>query len=258
MDRYLVISSDTHAGPPSAAYRDYVDPQYREAFDEDLATAAALRSVILESASEEQERFREEWEEETGDGGKLASYDPAARNAELDKEGIAAEVIFPDADVLGGGASAPFSAGLQSSGELDGELVMAGARAHNRWLAELCSDSPERRCGVATVPILHDIPAAVEEMHRVADAGLRADDDPHVVGHQARVPRPGLRAGVGGRRRSRPGREHPFGRIVEGHPARPRHGARSTPPRRGGGRPDRSGCCCGAACSTAIPVCGSR
>ena len=66
-------------------------------------------------------------------------------------------MIFPDADVLGGGASAPFSAGLQSSGELDGELVMAGARAHNRWLAELCSESPERRCGVATVPILHDV-----------------------------------------------------------------------------------------------------
>ena len=98
MDRYLVISSDTHAGPPRAAYRDYVDPQYREAFDADLATAAALRSVILESASEEQERFRAGWEEETGDGGKLASYDPAARNAELDKEGIAAEVIFPDAE----------------------------------------------------------------------------------------------------------------------------------------------------------------
>ena len=104
MERYLVISSDTHAGPPSAAYRDYVDPQYREAFDDDLATAAALRSAILESASEEQERFRKEWDEETGDGGKLASYDPSARNAELDKEGIAAEVVFPDADVLGGGA----------------------------------------------------------------------------------------------------------------------------------------------------------
>ncbi len=174
MDRYLVISSDTHAGPPSEAYRDYVDPEHREAFDRDLETALALRSVILESASEEQERFREEWEEETGDGGRLASYDPAARDAALDAEGVAGEVIFPDADVLGGGASAPFSAGLQSSGELDGELVMAGARAHNRWLAELCSESPERRCGVATVPILHDIPAALVEMQRVADAGLRA------------------------------------------------------------------------------------
>ena len=51
MDRYLVISSDTHAGPPTEAYRDYVDPQHREAFDRDLETAMALRSVILASAS---------------------------------------------------------------------------------------------------------------------------------------------------------------------------------------------------------------
>jgi predicted TIM-barrel fold metal-dependent hydrolase len=174
MDRYLVISSDTHAGPPSAAYRDYVDPQHREAFDRDLEAAQALRSIVLQSASEEQEKFRVDWEEETGDGGALASYDPATRDTELDREGIAGEVIFPDADVLGGGASAPFSAGLQSDGSLDGELVMAGARAHNRWLAELCSSSPERRCGVATIPILHDIDAAVEEMGRVAESGLRA------------------------------------------------------------------------------------
>jgi predicted TIM-barrel fold metal-dependent hydrolase len=173
-DRYLVISSDTHAGPPSEAYRDYVDPEFREAFDRDLEQSLALRSLVLESASEEQERFRVEWEEETGDGGRRASYDPATRNAELDREGIAGEVIFPDADVLGGGASAPFSAGLQSSGELDGTLVQAGARAHNRWLAELCSESPERRCGVATIPIAHDVAWAVAEMERVADAGLRA------------------------------------------------------------------------------------
>lgn len=174
MDRYLVISADTHAGPPSEAYRDYVDPQYREAFDRDRESALALRSIILESASEEQTRFREEWEEETGDGGQLASHDSTARLVELDEEGVAGEVIFPDADVLGGGASAPFSAGLQSSGELDGELVMVGARAHNRWLAELCSQSSERRCGVATIPILHDVPGAIAEMERAAASGLRA------------------------------------------------------------------------------------
>src|SRR5207302_3847989 len=63
MDRYLVISSDTHAGPPSEAYRDHVDPQYREAFDKDQENALALRSLILDSASQEQTKFREEWEE---------------------------------------------------------------------------------------------------------------------------------------------------------------------------------------------------
>ncbi|MDH4016816.1 MAG: amidohydrolase, partial [Actinomycetota bacterium] len=33
MDRYLVISSDCHAGLLPDKYRDYVDPKYREIFD---------------------------------------------------------------------------------------------------------------------------------------------------------------------------------------------------------------------------------
>lgn len=172
VDRYLVISSDTHAGPPTERYRDYLDPRYRRAFDDDLAAnreMVAARRQMTNAGD-----FEEQWEAETGDGGRRASWDPAARNAELDREGVAAEVIFPDADVLGGGASAPFGAGLGSSGDLDGELVMAGAQAHNRWLAELCAESPERRCGVATVPVLHDIEGAVAELERVAADGFRA------------------------------------------------------------------------------------
>ena len=33
MDRYLVISTDCHAGLPPGGYREYLDPQYRERFD---------------------------------------------------------------------------------------------------------------------------------------------------------------------------------------------------------------------------------
>jgi predicted TIM-barrel fold metal-dependent hydrolase len=50
---------------------------------------------------------------------------------------------------------------------------MAGARAHNRWLAELCADSPDRRAGVAIVPILADVDAAVAEVRRARASGLR-------------------------------------------------------------------------------------
>ena len=182
MDRYLVISSDTHAGPPTERYRDYLDPKYLEAFDADVAANQQLigaRRDLVDSGD-----FEENWEHETGDGGKKASWDSTARNIELDREGIVAEVIFPDADVLGGGASAPFGAGLGSSGDLDGELVMAGARAHNRWLAELCSESPERRCGIATVPILHDIEEALTEIRRIANDGFRAMMIPTLWGSQ--------------------------------------------------------------------------
>jgi predicted TIM-barrel fold metal-dependent hydrolase len=171
-ERYLVISSDTHAGPPTERYGDYLEARYRAAFEADMERARLENE--FRRAEVHAEAFEEAWEEETGDGGRRASWDPAVRNAELDREGVAAEVVFPDADVLGGAASAPFSAGLASSGDLDGELVMAGARAHNRWLAELCSDSPERRCGVATVPILHDVDEAVAEIGRLAAEGFRA------------------------------------------------------------------------------------
>jgi predicted TIM-barrel fold metal-dependent hydrolase len=182
MDRYLVISSDTHAGPPTERYREYLDPRYLEAFDADVAANQQLigaRRDLVDTGD-----FEEKWEDETGDGGKKASWDSTARNIELDREGIVAEVIFPDADVLGGGASAPFGAGLGSSGDLDGELVMAGARAHNRWLAELCSESPERRCGIATVPILHDIEEALTEIRRIANDGFRAMMIPTLWGSQ--------------------------------------------------------------------------
>ncbi len=33
MDRYMVISSDGHAGLIAAEYRNYVDPEFREMFD---------------------------------------------------------------------------------------------------------------------------------------------------------------------------------------------------------------------------------
>ena len=56
----------------------------------------------------------------------------------------------------------------------DPELTMAGARAHNRWLAELCADSPDRRCGLAIVPILHDIDDAVAEIRRAHESGSAA------------------------------------------------------------------------------------
>ena len=49
---------------------------------------------------------------------------------------------------------------------------MAGARAHNRWLAELCRHQPGAPRGVAIVPIF-DVDAAVAEIRRARESGLR-------------------------------------------------------------------------------------
>ncbi len=168
-DRYLVISADTHAGLPDAEYETFLDPQYRDAFRDDLRERTAFRASA--GVSQENE-FVHDWYE-SNDEGLEGGWDAARRDKELDADGVVGEVIFPDADAVRGGASAPFGAGLGLSGMFDPELTMAGARAHNRWLAELCADSPDRRCGLAIVPILHDIDDAVAEIRRAHESGLR-------------------------------------------------------------------------------------
>ncbi len=171
MNRYLVISSDCHAGLPNAEYRDWLDPEYRPAFDE-FQAARALIEAELAGRGLRNEEFAEEWEKENADGLR-GGWDAARRDTELDADGVAGEVIFPDADAVTAGASAPFGAGLGSSTDVPPDLLMAGARAHNRWLGELCAGSPDRRAGVAIVPILHDIDAAVAEIRRCRESGLR-------------------------------------------------------------------------------------
>jgi len=168
-DRYLIISSDCHAGLPNEQYRDWLDPDYRDAFDQHLADRT--RMMELASRGILNEEFAEEWERENEEGLR-GGWDAGRRDKELDADGVVGEVIFPDADAVSGGASAPFGAGLSASSDVPPDLLMAGARAHNRWLAELCQDSPERRAGVAIVPI-YDPDAAVAEIRRARESGLR-------------------------------------------------------------------------------------
>jgi predicted TIM-barrel fold metal-dependent hydrolase len=167
MANYLVISSDGHAGPPADVYREYLDPEFRAAFDEHQAAVEAGRMVNT--------AFVEEWDEETGDRDMRSGYDPAVRDAILDQEGVAAEVLFPDADVLGTGrlASSPFGSGLGSATGVDPANVQAGARAHNRWLVDFCATNPVRRLGVAVVPVTTGVDDAVAQVHAAAGRGLR-------------------------------------------------------------------------------------
>jgi predicted TIM-barrel fold metal-dependent hydrolase len=172
MDRYLVISADGHAGPPPSVYRDYLDPEFRERFDEHQRMMVELR----EAMGRDDGKFRAEWEAETdGDGGLTAAFDSDARNAILDTEGVAAEVLFPDADVLGTGriASSPFGTGLGGDNS-DPDQAIAGSRAHNRWLADFVKQDPMRHIGVAIIPaIIPDMNTVLELVVEAKELGHR-------------------------------------------------------------------------------------
>ncbi|MGH9122559.1 MAG: amidohydrolase family protein, partial [Acidimicrobiales bacterium] len=107
MDPYLIISADCHAELPTERYRPYVDPDYREDFDAFLAEKEA-HSPLGTFMDEE---FADQWFTEHGEG-IAGGWDVARRDKELDGDGVAGEVIFPDADAVSGVAGAPFGAGL--------------------------------------------------------------------------------------------------------------------------------------------------
>ena len=168
-DRYLVISSDCHAGLRPEEYRAYLDAKYRDAFDVALPiqiqmTREAAKKFLVDDINTDWRKGREL--------GLAGAWDHDARVRVLDDDGVAAEVIFPDG--ITEMNMPPFGAGLGLP--TDGivpELQWAGARAHNRWLAEFCQMAPERRAGVAIVPVLWDIETALAEIRWAKANGLR-------------------------------------------------------------------------------------
>jgi predicted TIM-barrel fold metal-dependent hydrolase len=176
MDRYLVISSDGHAGPRPEVYRDYLDPQHREAFDQQHA----IRMEMLKQASEKLEMMQESAKWAQGkDYGLAGAWDSDRRLEILDGDGVAAEILFVDG--LTEQNSPPFGGDLAMlpTGAVP-ELQWAGARAHNRWMSEFVAMAPERRLGLAQVPPFWDVEESVKEIHWAREHGLGGILLPHM------------------------------------------------------------------------------
>ncbi len=150
-ERYVIISADCHGGGNIRDYRPYLPKHLHDEFD------AWADSYVIP------------YDDMAGPDGNQ-NWDSDRRQRELEEDGIVAEVIFPN-------TVPPFfpkvSLGVQppavDSGDLEKRWL--GLQAHNRWLADFCKMTPGRRAGVAQV-MLHDIPAAVEEVRWARENGL--------------------------------------------------------------------------------------
>jgi len=168
-ERILVISSDCHAGLPPERYREYVSPKYRETFDLALP-------IQLERTEEMSKKFlvadiNADWRKGR-EQALSGAWDHDRRVEVLDADGIAGEVLFVDG--ITEMNMPPFGAGLSlPTEEVVPELQWEGARAHNRWLAEFCSQAPERHAGIAITPILWDVDESLREIRWAKEHGLR-------------------------------------------------------------------------------------
>ncbi|MFJ3804672.1 amidohydrolase family protein [Streptomyces sp. NPDC090088] len=169
----LVISSDGHASAAMRSYKDYLPAKLHEEFadfcalwDDKGGLPSETRSLVMQFDPEELER----WDQEIVEPGRIAGYgNMSARLTELDRQGIAAEVLFPD-------FGRPFEikpliARLLGYSPRQ-ELIDAGNRAYNRWLAEFCSQAPERFAPLAAVSF-SDVDETVAEIRWAHAAGLR-------------------------------------------------------------------------------------
>jgi predicted TIM-barrel fold metal-dependent hydrolase len=164
MPRYMVISADCHAGLPAPLYRPYLEPKYQADFDRYLEKTAPGRGEGMKRLFTS-EAIADHAKEAEGAGGFEGFWQHDTRLKELEAEGIVAEVVFPDGTQDN---EAPFRRDPDASTD----LLAAGARAYNRWVADLCAEAPERRIGLAIV-LMDDVDAAVAEIRRAKQAGLR-------------------------------------------------------------------------------------
>ncbi len=194
---YTIISADCHAGPESPVYRDYLDPGYRDEFDQELDERQRLIDERRARASSTpfvgDSEFKQEWFGDDEEGNSLheiglrGGWDAATRDKELDNDGVCGEVVFPGPDAVTGTMGAPFGAGFNPEATHSPDHLLAGARAHNRWVAELCQDSPERRRGLIVTPLLNDLEKAIAEVRRAHADGLTGGIiiPPRWTGHES-------------------------------------------------------------------------
>jgi predicted TIM-barrel fold metal-dependent hydrolase len=97
-------------------------------------------------------------------------WDPARRLQELDREGIAGEVIFPDFG-LPFELHPPLVAAILGYSRTPEQVEVAN-RAYNRWLADFCSTAPKRLAGLAVLSFA-DIDGTVAEIRWAKQAGLK-------------------------------------------------------------------------------------
>jgi predicted TIM-barrel fold metal-dependent hydrolase len=146
-----IISIDGHVKAPRVAYRDYLDPQLRDAFDD---WAAAQTTNGTRDAGNISDALPDE-----------SQWDVTRRLSDLETQGVVAEVLFPN--------GVPFQLNaFEDAGRAPSpELTRAGQLAYNRWLADFCSQAPERFAGQALI-YFDDVAQAVRDIQWAKDNGL--------------------------------------------------------------------------------------
>ena len=175
---FPIISADSHITEAPNTYLDYIDAKWRDKAPHivdggergDIYVIDGMKSTVsmgLVAAAGKKP------EELTLKGTRFddlhrGGWDPEARMADQDTDGVSAEVIYP-------------TVGMVVTNHPDFEYKKACFDAYNRWLAEYCGAHPDRLLGCGQTA-MRTPEEGVADLHAIKAAGLRGVMMPNVPG----------------------------------------------------------------------------
>jgi predicted TIM-barrel fold metal-dependent hydrolase len=164
-----IISADSHITEPPNTYVDFIDPKFKDRAPHMVRDERKGDLFIIDGLSrpvpmglvaaagkpaEELTAFGVKFEELHRGG-----WDPDARLAEQDRDGVAAEIIYP-------------TVGMLLCNHKDYDYKKACFDAYNRWVAEYCAAHPDRLIGVGQTA-MRSVEEGIEDLRQIKALGLK-------------------------------------------------------------------------------------
>jgi predicted TIM-barrel fold metal-dependent hydrolase len=166
---YPIISADSHITEPPDTYVDRIDPKWRDRaprmqHHEKLGDIFVIDGIsrpvpmgLVAAAGKPAEEIRISGVrfDELHRGG----WDPVARLQDQERDGVAAEVIYP-------------TVGMVLCNHKDFDYKKACFDAYNRWIAEYCATAPAHLLGVGQTA-MRTPQEGIEDLRSIQALGLR-------------------------------------------------------------------------------------
>jgi predicted TIM-barrel fold metal-dependent hydrolase len=178
MPRVSIVSADGHAVMPTELWSEYLEQRFHEHLPKLRADDAvnersmlplndALMASALDVFDTDGVYRAEHWR---------GAWDGDVRLAELDREGVAAELVYH-----GFFRVADLGFSVMNDAYPDA-VIDAGARAHNRWASDTFGGSPDRFLLVGAMGAATDLDATIAEINAIADRGFIGTYAPGFLG----------------------------------------------------------------------------
>jgi predicted TIM-barrel fold metal-dependent hydrolase len=165
-----LISADSHVTEPPGCYRDRIDPAYRDRAPHVSTESDGGDSFVIDgmpgsvpmgivAAAGKDPREIRKGETKFADLHR-GGHDGKARLADQDRDGVAAEIIYP-------------SVGMVLCNHPDPDYKHACMWAYNRWLhEEFCAPAPDRLLGMGQTAV-RSVAEAIEDFRKFKEMGFR-------------------------------------------------------------------------------------